>query len=168
MALGKYVIGSLAIGAGYFALPAGQSDTIVKLAQPAPIATERLHAGHRVVEGTGLGSLTIESNGADHGALLISVRKAGDPHSVKCRVTVSLVSPGESRADIDCNQPDIKDAPMRRLGSQALGIVVREHVAATVGERPYDTDRVADRMIALVAMNGPAIAASMSPPREAR
>ena len=168
MALGKYVIGSLAIGAGYLALPAGQSDTVEKLAQPAQIAIERLEAERRVVEGTGLGSLTIESDGADRGALLIRVTRAGDPHSVKCRVAVSPVSPGESRADIDCSQPNAKDQPMRRLGAEALGIIVREHVAATVGERPYDTDRVADRMIALVAMNGPAIATSMSPPREAR
>ena len=164
--LGKFAMGSLAIGAGYYMLPAGKSDSLQTFAQPAETATNRIKAERRVVNGTGMGSLTIESGGRDQQALLVSVKRAGDPRRVKCRVTISPVSPAESTAEVDCTQPAVGDEPLRPVAIKAMEIIVREHVAATIEKRLYDTDRVADRMIGLIAMNGPAIAASMNKRRE--
>ena len=166
MALGRYVMASIGIGAACVALAIGHLSRVDTFAQPARTAIERLAAKQRVVEGTGLGSLTIKSAGTAQETLRLSVTGAGEPRSVICRVTVSTVSSHTSRADTDCTQPNAGDQPMRRLGSKALAIVVREHVAATIEDRRYDIDRVANRMIAFAVMNGPAIAASMSPPRE--
>ena len=166
MALGKYILASIGIGGAYVALPTGQPDTAQTFALTAQAATERLEAKHEVVNGTGLGSLTIRSAGTERGALVISVKRAGDPRGVECRVTISPATPDTSRAQTDCTQPNSKDQPMRHLGSNALALVVREHVAATLEGRRYDTDRVANGMIALVVTNAPVIAASVSPQRD--
>jgi hypothetical protein len=166
MALGKFALTGLALGTAYVVLPTGYSGSSQTFAQPAAIAIERIEAKRRVVNGTGLGSLTIESAGTDQSALLIGVTKAGDPHSAKCRVTISAVSARESRADLDCTQTNVQDKTARRVGAEALGLIVGEHLAATVENRPYNIDRVADSMIALVAINGPMIAASMASSRK--
>lgn len=163
--LEKLTLGGLAIGAAWYALSGGQSADSQKFVQPAETAIQRIETKHRVVNGTGLGSLTIESAGRDGQASLIRVKKAGALQAVKCRVTISPLSPGESSAEVDCTQPGADDQPARRLGVKAITIVMREHVAATIEDRPYDIDGVANRMIAFAAINGPALAASMKPPR---
>lgn len=164
MIAGKYALASLVVPAAWFALTA-EPDHDGTLAQPAETAIARIKAERRIVEGTGLGSLTIASEGTDGQKLLVSVEKAGEPRRVKCRVAISPVSLGESSADVDCTQPG-PDEPVGQLGSKAMAMIVREHVVAAVEKRPYDIDKIADRMIALAAMNGPILAASIPPPRE--
>ena len=158
---GKLTLAGLAVSAGYVALSGGASGPAASFAAPAAKAIERLKAKERVVNGTGMGSLTIDSAGMHDGALLIRIARAGDPHRVKCRVTVSAVSPQESRSAVDCSQPGGTSA-MRRVGIQALDVIVREHVAATIEKRAYDTDRVADSMIGLVVTSRPAIAGELA------
>lgn len=161
MAFGKSIMASLAIGAAGVALLTGWLRSVETFAHPARTAIERLEAKRRVVEGSGLGSLTIERAGTTRGTVLLRVTGAGEPRGVTCRVAVSPVSSYTSRTDTDCAQPGAGDRPLPRLGSRALAIVVREHVAATIEDRPY----AADRMIAFAVMNRWAISASMSPPR---
>jgi hypothetical protein len=162
MALGKILIGGAAIGGVYLAIPSAQPRSAAVFPQTAAKATARLEAKRRVVNGTGMGSLTLDYAGRDKGALLISVKRAGEPHKVKCRVTVIAETPDTARAETDCTQPAGKDAPMRALGAAAMNIVVGEHVAATVTGRDYDVDGVANRMIALVVTNQGTIAKSLS------
>jgi hypothetical protein len=166
MALGKLAVALLGLGAVYAALPTLRAKAVPTFDQPAETAVERLQSKSRVVEGTGMGSLTIASAGTDQDKLLIGVTRAGDPRTVKCRVEVTAVSPVKSRADVDCSQPAAPDRPMRQVASDALAIVVREHVAATIEDRPYDVDRVADRLMAFLVTSRPAIATALSPPRK--
>jgi len=153
MAIGKLLLAGGAAAGVYVAIPARHGPSGDVLEQPAPLALQRLEAKRRVVKGTGLGSLTIDSGGTHDGALLIRVTRAGARRSVKCRVTIAPVSDRQSRAAVDCTQARAADRPIARVAEQAFAIVVREHVAATVAARPYDTDGVADRMVALVAAN---------------
>src|SRR3712207_4920953 len=96
--IGWFAILGLAVGGGtYYAFPARDEAGLVALAQPADTAVERLRDRERVVEGTGMGSLTIEDAGERAGATLVRVTNAGDAGSVTCRVTISPVSAETSR-----------------------------------------------------------------------
>ena len=165
MAIVKYVLATAGIGAAYVALSGGNAGGQT-FAQPVDIAMHRLAAQSRVVEGTGFGSLTLESAGREEGAIFVRISRAGDRVSVKCRVAVSAASPETSRAVVDCTQPNTGDKAARRLGADALAIAVREHVAATIEDRAYDIGTVANRMIAFVVLNRPAIAATIASPSE--
>lgn len=165
MEIDKFAWGCLAIGGAYVAVPTEQANSAQSFAQSPDAAIAALMQERRVVNGTGLGSLTVASQGMDGHAVLIGVTRAGDTQSVICRVAVSAASPGQTRAAVDCTEAGAEDEPMRRLGAKAMAIIVREHVAATIEKRPYDIDRVADRVLALIAINRIVIAASMPPPR---
>lgn len=167
MDFGKLTLAGLALGGAYALFPGGRSDPGVALAAPAPTAIARIGAERRVVEGTGLGSLTIRGLGADGRALLVGVKRAGDPRMARCRVLVTPAPASTStgsRAAIDCAQERVADPAMRRLGAQVLGIVVAEHVDAAAADRPYDAGRVSERLMAAVVSNGPALAAALSSP----
>src|SRR3954469_7915668 len=127
MAVGKFAVAALGVGAVYAALTSSSPKAVQTFDQPAPTAISRLQAKSRIVEGTGMGSLTIASAGTDRGKLLIGVKRAGDPRTVKCRVEVSPVSPVKSEADVDCSQKGAADQPMRQVAVDAMAIVVREH-----------------------------------------
>ena len=163
MAFVKYVLLTAGIGAAYVGLSGGNAGGQT-FAQPVDVALHRLAAKSRVVEGTGFGSLTLESAGSEEGAIFVRIKRAGDPVSVKCRVAISASSPATSRAVVDCTQPDTGDKAARRLGANALAIAVRAHVAATIEDRPYEIDKVANGMMAFLVLNRPAIAAMLSSP----
>ena len=164
MSVGKIAIAGALLGGVYVAVPRDPPDRGLILAQPAQIAVVRLREKSRVVEGTGMGSLTIAPAGASAGAILIGVTRAGDPRRVTCRVTIGAASPDTSRAEVDCAQATSEDPPIRRVAVKAMELVVREHVAASVAQRPYDIERVSDRLIALLVVNRAAVAASLQPP----
>jgi len=159
--IGKYALGSLTIGAVSVGMAIGPPDPPLTFNRSAPAAIARLAARERIVEGTGLGSLTLDGARLDEGAVRIRIARAGDAKTVRCRVAVHAVSPETSRAEVDCSQARAGDA-MMEVGTQALTLIVREHVAATLEDRPYDVDRVADRMIALVVASRPAIAGELA------
>lgn len=165
MGYGRLIWGIAAFGGMYVALPHDQASSVQSFATPAPDATQKLLSERRVVNGTGMGSLTVAAQGSDGDALMIGVTRAGDPKSVLCRVAVTSDAPDTSDVAIDCTQTGAeKNKPMRDVGAKAIAIIMREHVAATIEARIYDIDGVANKVMALVAMNGPAIAASMKPP----
>lgn len=159
-------LGLLVIGGTYAAWPANPARAKLMLAQPMPAAVERLESKQRVVEGTGMGSLTLAAAGTDGDALLIGITRAGDPKTLTCRVAIAPVSPATSSAEVDCSRKPLDDRPLRRVAAKALELVVIEHVAAAVEDRAYDIDGVSTRLIALVAMEPAAIAASVQPPRD--
>lgn len=168
MTVGNVVAASIAAGL----VIAGASATIVTwwdsdvatFDQSARTAVERLQAARRAVDGTGLGGLNVEAMNTDRDAVRIRVMRAGDPVGATCRVTIRPAFADKSHVRTDCTQPNTADQAMRRLGSEALAIVVREHVAAAIENRDYDIDRVAGRMIGFAVMNRSAIAASMRAP----
>jgi hypothetical protein len=163
--LGKLAaLGLLVTGGTYAAWPSTPARATLILAQPMPAAVERLRSRQRVVEGTGMGSLTIAAAGTDGEALLIGVTRAGDPKGLTCRVAIAPASPETSSAEVDCTQKHLDDRPIRRVATKALDLVVIEHVAATVEDRAYDIDGVGTRLIALFAMEPGAIAAAVQPP----
>lgn len=135
---------------------------------PAEAALDRLKTSHRVVEGTGMGSLTLNGEGrpaAD--TVKLSVARAGEPRKARCLVIITAVSATRSQARLDCTQPGPSNDPNRALAVKALEIVVSEHVLASAQNRPYNIDRVADRMLAFMAVSAPALAARItSPPTE--
>lgn len=159
-------LGLLVTGGTYAAWPSKPARAPLMLAQPMSAAVERLQTKQRVVEGTGMGSLTLAATGTDGGALLIGITRAGDPKTLTCRVAISSVSPAASSAEVDCARKPSDDRPIRRVAAKALELVVIEHVAATVETRAYDIDGVSTRLIALVAMEPAAIAAAARPPRD--
>lgn len=129
---------------------------------PASTVIERLNASRRTVEGTGMGSLTLSGEEQFRiGRIKIAVLRAGSVRKLFCTVAVEATSQTASRADIDCEQAGSDKNPAHQLAGQALRIVVEEHVVASALERPYDTDKVADRMIAFMARSAPVMAASM-------
>ncbi len=165
--LGKVAaLGLLVSGGTYVAWPDTPAEASLVLAQPVAAAAERLRSERRVVEGTGMGSLTIAAAGADGDVLLIGITRAGDPKTVICRVSIAPASPATSSAQVDCTQKQLKDRPMLRVGTKALDLVVTEHVAATVEDRAYDIDRVSTRLIALVAIERVTIAGALQPPQD--
>lgn len=164
MAYGKYLTAGIGIGAVYVALPVEERNSAQTFEQASRSAIELLETKSRVVNGTGMGSLNIESSGRETGALLISVTRAGEPRGVNCRVTVTPVSQHQSSAEVDCNQVHAGNKEMSRIGADALTIVVREHVAATIDNRPYDIDSVANKMIGLAMKNASVMASALAPP----
>lgn len=162
--MGKILVGAAGLGGIYVASTSVQSDPGMQLKVPLAYAMERLADSHRIVNGTGMGSLKIAGGRFEDGARLINITRAGNPRPLHCRVKLAAVTDDTSRADIDCAQPKVADQALRQIGEKALGIVVSEHVAATVEGRDYDIDGVADRMIGLVAMNSVALAATIHPP----
>lgn len=161
--LGRLALGGVAIIAGWTAYRLFVFDDALIFAQPAGEAVARLGDADRVVEGTGMGSLMIlpgetlgdETQGGD---VAIFVRRAGDSHPVRCHVTVSSISETSSRAAVDCKQPGFERGGAQEVATQAITLVMREHVAATVDKRDYDIDSVANAMLTLVAVNGPKLA----------
>ncbi len=110
-----------------------------------------------------MGSLTIAHDETrDDSVVVITVRRAGDRHKVPCQVTVSAVSEAASRAVVDCRQDAAPDGATKDVAVQAITLVMREHVVAAVEDRRYDIDSVATGMMALLAANGPRLAAAMN------
>ncbi len=158
---GRLIAGCCAIGAAWAVSNAIGSDHGLVLAQPASEALARLSRADRVVEGTGMGSLTIAPDDTLGNTAIIKIHRAGDPHTVPCRVTVSAVSEASSRADVDCRQPGAGTSGAQEVATQAITLVMREHVRASVENRAYDIDGVANAMMMLVAANGAKLAGSM-------
>jgi hypothetical protein len=164
MVIGKLCASFLILGAVYMAFSPGQSKVPLALSQPAALALQRLQTKSRIVNGTGMGSLTIKSGGTENDGIKINVQKAGQPEGLSCVVAIDSVSQTASLANINCEQLQAPEGAKRKIGEEALAIIVREHVAATVDDRDYDINAVSNRMIKLVAMNSGAIAGSISPP----
>ncbi|HEX8238519.1 MAG TPA: hypothetical protein VF574_02140 [Allosphingosinicella sp.] len=164
---GKLAVLALLVSGGtYAAWPSTPARTTLTLPQPMPAAVERLQSRERVVEGTGMGSLTLAAAGRDADALLIGITRAGDPKILTCRVAIAPASPATSSAEVDCTQKQVADRPIRRVAARALELVMIEHVAATVEDRAYDIDRVSTRLIALIATEPAAIAGMVQGPRD--
>lgn len=162
MAIGKFAFAALAAGGAYIGLLSGEKDSAWTFDRPAASIVDRLTASRRIVDGTGLGSLTIAGAGMDGNAVRLSVTRAGERRSAHCRVHVEPLSPDTSRARLDCAQADVQDERRRRLGAEGLAIIVGEHIAATALDRPYDIDRVADATIAFIVRNRPLLAQEAS------
>lgn len=157
-------LGVLALAAGGAYYGFAQPSATQRFAHPADAAIKRLAVKSRVVNGTGMGSLTISGGNVNKDRVAVWVRRAGQMRSVKCLVTVVADSATESTATTDCAQPEAAGKPLAETAIKAMTLVVREHVAATVDTRAYDVDKVADEMIALVMVSRPAIVASIKPP----
>ena len=140
---------------------AAQPDTAIQFALPVDAAMTRLEEAERVVEGTGMGSLSLDAESTEGNVMTITLRRAGDRAAVPCRVTFSAVSDAASRADLDCRQRQGPDPVAQDVGTQAVTLVMREHVLAAVENRDYDIDGVANGVIMLAATNGPKLAAAM-------
>ena len=162
MAAMRMMLGLSAAGIAYAGFGSGGAGAKTEFVTPVETALERLEAKDRVVNGTGLGSLTIMGHTRHANTVSVSVRRAGDEHRVQCHVTLTALSAGGSSAQTDCTPEITKTRPAAKLAVQALNIVVEEHVAATVENRAYDVDGVADQMLAFVAVAGPFIAAASS------
>ncbi len=170
--MGTYQFAISAIGlavAGVMFAGGNAVENEFDLAVPAATAIDRLDLANRVVEGTGMGSLSFSADrGYTTNALKVGIRRAGSS-TIYCSVIIEPDSETKSRATIDCSQKQVagtsaSNEQMRELGEEALTIVVAEHVKASALARDYDVDRVADQMIAFAARSGPAIASSMRPP----
>ena len=145
----------------------GSAQTSQSFAIPADRVIASLAGSHRIVEGSGMGSLTVAGEGSGTpGLVRIGVMRAGAPHRVFCQVRVTAESDDSSRADLDCSQKGADEDVAKSIGGEALAIVVGEHVTASALHQPYDTDRVANAMLNLMARSAPALAANMQPPPE--
>lgn len=170
--MGSYRFALSAIGlaaSGVMFAGGGAAENEIDLAVPAATVIDRLDRSNRIVEGTGMGSLSLWGD-RDYAAnsVKVAIQRAGTS-AIYCAVTIAPESEVDSRATIDCSQKQLQNstsstAQMRELGEEALTIVVAEHVKASALDRDYDVDRVADQMIAFAARSGPAIAANMQPP----
>jgi hypothetical protein len=112
-----------------------------------------------------MGSLTVSGESQlTLGKVKVSVTRAGSPRAVFCVVAVDATSPTASLANLDCEQSGADENQMKALGSEAMKIVVAEHVLASVLDRPYNTDKVANEMIAFAAKSAPMLVATLQPP----
>lgn len=155
-------------GAGAY-LASGSAQASQDFDVPAKTVLQRLGTSSHLVEGSGMGSLTVSGAGsfaADQ--VKIRIVRAGEPKAVYCLVQVEELSPGSSRANLDCSQPRAEQTPMLHLGEEAIAIVAEEHVAAAALARPYDVDGVSSKMIALAARSAPALVATLEPPDESK
>jgi hypothetical protein len=154
----RFTIGFIALSAFWLASCTGAPDTALVLAQPAAEAMSRLEDAERIVEGTGMGSLTIAPEEIRDNSMTITVKRAGDRRAIACDVRIDAATETSSNAKIDCSQPAAK-AAAQDVAVQAITLVMREHVAAAVADRPYDIDGVANGLMVLIATNGPKLAA---------
>jgi hypothetical protein len=120
-------------------LPVGQS-----------LAVQRLQVERRVVNGTGLGSLTLHTNGGDENSINLVVERAGSPQSFACVVLIEAVSEKESSGQVDCSKSDGPKTGKTKKARDMMAVVVREHVRATIAKVPYDTAKVADAMMSMI------------------
>lgn len=158
MRLSFFLIALAVAGGCYVAYSSVAPPPGERFAVDLATARDRIEAARNHIIGTGLGPLTLESGGRAGDVLLVSITHRRDK-TFTCGVTLSALAPRETNALVDCTQPQIADATARRLGDQLFGMIVREHVAAAIKERPFDTPRVANGVIAFAAMNGPLIVA---------
>lgn len=158
---------AISLGAAALWLYSGSAEVSQSFAIPADQVIASLANSHRVVEGSGMGSLTVSGDGPTKpGVVRIGVMRAGNPHRAFCQVTVTAESANSSRADLDCSQKGADEDVAKSIGGEALAIVVGEHVTASALHQAYDTDHVANAMLTLVARSAPALAANMGPPPE--
>lgn len=160
-----YLIG-LGLAGIYVGSRTGELDPDPMFEKPAAEVVAALDGKSRMVLGTGLGALTVTGRRGGENTAAIAVRRAGAARALACQVMVDPVAERRSRAGIDCDQRGTADAGTRRLALKALNIVVREHVVATVEERPYDIHTVADRMIGFTEFNAPALAEATMVPKK--
>jgi hypothetical protein len=152
-----------AMGIGWAWLGSGGSAAQMRFQMPARELAAKLGNSHRIVEGTGMGSLTISGFRLEPRVIRLSVSRAGGLKSLKCTVNVGEESATASTAALDCAQTGADQEQTKRLGGEAIAIVAEEHVRAVAEGRPYNVDAVADKMIAFVSFNGPAMAAATLP-----
>jgi hypothetical protein len=158
----KLAFTGLAGGAFYFAfLSSGDGQSF---ALPAATAIDRLESRSRIVNGTGMGSLNVSGGDVTKDGVAIWVGRAGDTRRVRCLVKVEPNGETASVAWTDCSQSKAEGKPIAKLGVKAMDIVVREHVAATIDAREYNTDEVSNKMLALAAASAPVMVANLRPP----
>jgi hypothetical protein len=152
------MLGLAAAGVAFAIFAPGQRNGADEFATAPETALQRLEARHRIVNGSGLGSLTIEGRSRHEGTVGVVVQRAGSQHWIDCQVAITSLSSGGSSAITECAQA--APGPTAKLAIQALNIVMKEHVAATIEDREYDIDGVADKMLAFMTSAGPTLAAA--------
>ncbi len=157
-----FPLASLVAGGVWMA--SGSSKASLEFDLPAKDVAQRLAQSSRTVEGTGMGSLQLSGYGLNPRSVRVTVTRAGSAGRVKCTVDIAETGESSSSASLDCTQSGAKTEAMNRMGGEAMAIVVSEHVRASALKQPYDTDAVADRMLAFMARSAPAMAAQMQPP----
>lgn len=158
MGLTKYIVGACAAGACYVGLSGPGAPRGDRFAIDLATARARLSGATHQVSGTGLGKMTVASDGEDGDALRVTLKRRRGA-AIICRVRLVARAPAETEARTDCAQPQIADAQARDLGDQLFGLIVREHVAAAIEARGYDGDRVTNGVLAFITLNGPKIMA---------
>jgi hypothetical protein len=163
----RFIVGAIGLSATGAWMVSGSAQESIEFNLPASTVIQRLNASHRTVEGSGMGSLTVSGESQlTLGKVKISVTRAGSPRAIFCTVAVEATSPAASLANLDCEQSGADENQIKALGSEAMKIVVAEHVLASVLDRPYNTDKVSNEMIAFMAKSAPMLAASLQPPEE--
>ena len=113
--------------------------------EPRDLVAARLMDSHRLVEGTGMGSLTIRNAYWHDGRLVVPVNAARARRSVNCKVFLSEDDPESTRAEVDCSGPMVEDSPRGAIAVQVMENIVGEHVDATMNRRDFDYESVYDR-----------------------
>jgi hypothetical protein len=121
-----------------------------QFAVDAETARERLLYSKRVVNGTGMGSLTVKGSGEDEGRVRISIQRAGNSNSIICLVAVEPAGETGSGAQVDCSEAGQGSGGNLARARRAMAVVVEEHVAASVNETEYDVGAVSDKIISMI------------------
>jgi hypothetical protein len=116
------------------------------------LAISRLQEEHRVINGTGLGSLTLYSDGRDEKGITIAVERAGSPRPINCAVLIEMVSDQEVTSQTDCARSEAPTNAAQKKARRMIAVIVREHVRATIENAPYDIDKVSSMMIGMIAL----------------
>jgi hypothetical protein len=161
----RFIFGAISLSAAGVWMLSGSAQESYEFDLPANTVIQRLSASHRTVEGSGMGSLNLSGvSQPKAGQVKIAVTRAGNPGKVLCSIVIKATSPTSSLANLDCEQSGSDENQMKALGGEAMKIVVAEHVLASVLARPYNTDKVADQMIAFAARSAPVMVANLQPP----
>lgn len=107
----------------------------------------------RIVNGTGLGSLTLQGEGGDEKLVRVSLKRAGESEKFECNVIIEAVSDQASETRIDCLSTQKTRDSQDRTARQVAAIVLQEHVRSTVNRMPYDVVKVTDKIIPMAVFS---------------
>jgi hypothetical protein len=114
------------------------------------VASQMLDRERRVVNGTGLGSLTLHGNGIEQQNVFVSITRAGSPKSVTCAVTIIAVSDQTSSSEVDCAKSVPSSSANEQTLREVLEVIVKEHVRATLQKTTYNVADVSNIVMTMI------------------
>jgi hypothetical protein len=143
--------GTLGLGFIYASTATSNPTAEKRFAVAKDDARQRLVNEFRLVEGSGLGSLTLTASSADENNVRVWVHRAGAKEDIECAAKFDSESVDEAVVTTNCDRAGVGKTKVAEHARKMLNVVVAEHVRASIAQEPYNIKGVANQTIAMAA-----------------